>query len=144
MGFKVWAQKNLHIFYLAYFLVLGTALVTEIEYPGNQVSPSLTLTILILHFILGFVEASDQTSVANLVKRYSACGRLWWRSVLAIVTDSLLLVALVLGSMWMYAINHDLETRGLAIRSIVFATVGNTGCVVLRFTSKYTLLENAE
>jgi hypothetical protein len=136
---QMWVQKHVQIIYVMYFAVLGTALAAEIEYPGNQMSPGLTLSVLTLHFMLGIVESRESPT---WWKRYFTCGALWWRSTLAIATDSLLVAALVLASMWMYATDHDIETRELAINSLVCATVGNLGCVVLRFTSKkYTLLE---
>jgi hypothetical protein len=138
---QAWGHKYVPILYVLYFAVLGTALAAEIEYPGNQLSPGLTLTVLTLHFILGIIE-SFGSQTAGAIERYFTCGASWWRSILAIATDSLLVAALVLGSMWMYATNHNLATRDLAINSLVCATVGNTGCVVLRVTSKYTLLTN--
>tara|TARA_B110000971_G_C19709332_1_gene363499 strand:+ start:81 stop:506 length:426 start_codon:yes stop_codon:yes gene_type:complete len=116
--------------YVAYFFFIIGAGVWESQREGSAGPPTLLLIVLILHFMIGIGEGSGKKQF-GLTDRY--CNKTSVaKSGLALVTDTLLLGALVRGAMWMNAVVTNTSTQGDAAWSLTLAAVGNVGCIILR------------
>lgn len=120
-------QDNLKWIYLSYFLVVITSLSLFLDNTDQIWSPLLILIILALHFLFAGIIAINTKNA--LSKRYTRN----IRGAIAIVSDIMLLVSLVLVIIWMNNVSDYNKDSLIPLACIITAFVGNIGCFVLRF-----------